>query len=76
VQAILDKKRGESMAREEARWAGMEGAHEKAALRETVKRETVGNRRNNPSVAYNPITLQYNDTLDGVRLKVEDDTVK
>ncbi|GAQ83788.1 hypothetical protein KFL_001620060 [Klebsormidium nitens] len=74
--AILDKKRGEGMAREEARWAGMEEQLERATIREAVKRETVGNRRNAPSVAYNPITLAYSDNLDGVRLKVVDDTVK
>lgn len=75
-QDWLERKRAFNYAREEARWQRVHNEQ----LAEDIKLEELKSSkvptRNKSSVKYNMITLQYEDSYDGQKLKYDDDTVK
>jgi hypothetical protein len=76
-QEINDKKRMKAVEREEERWRYMD---EKAKYDEErflfLRDYTDKGKPNLSSVPYNPITLKYNDSKDGMLLKHADDSIK
>jgi hypothetical protein len=65
-----------SYQREETRWAKIEMEHR---YHEEASAELMASdkaKRNASSVAYNPLTLEYNETYNGELLKYNDDKVK
>eukprot|EP00297_Palpitomonas_bilix_P018238 CAMPEP_0113880274 /NCGR_PEP_ID=MMETSP0780_2-20120614/7694_1 /TAXON_ID=652834 /ORGANISM="Palpitomonas bilix" /LENGTH=191 /DNA_ID=CAMNT_0000866931 /DNA_START=216 /DNA_END=791 /DNA_ORIENTATION=- /assembly_acc=CAM_ASM_000599 len=61
--------------REDERWKTMEKIDKKEEARLTAHLDDK-RKRNAPSVAYNPLTLQYNDGKDGMRQKYDDDVMR
>ena len=76
-QSYLNAHRQEVIGREVDRWQSMEEE-------ESRKQDYLANmaskwkqgQKNNPSAAYNPITLEYDGTEQGQRLKEADDAVR
>lgn len=69
--------RDDTLARDERRWHDM--SERAAAEEERIARfRATGYKatKNQPSLPFNPITLQYRDDTKGVRLKYDDDMVK
>ena len=79
AKALTDQKRAVRIVGEEQRWEAFEQRDQAEADRWNAIRADEKNtmaRRNNISVPYNPISLQYNDTLDGLRMQYADNMVK
>jgi hypothetical protein len=76
-QEYLNGHRQEVIGREVNRWQGMEDeeARKQQYLGSMAAKWKQG-QKNNPSAAYNPITLEYDTTEQGTMLKQADDAVR
>lgn len=75
-EAILDAKRTEFMDRETSRWDEMEKQQDKAVERVAMLQASKKGLKNHTSVAYNPITLEYQDGPGGDKIRNEDDMIR
>ena len=76
-ELMYERKRIEQSVREEDRWTKIDAQKREQELKEEQWREDGSKaKRNTSSVPYNPITLMYNDTLDGERLRHADNTIR
>ena len=73
----ITARRHNNALREEERWSAIDKANQKEEQKWEYMR-TVGAKaqRNNSSVPYDPITLKYNDTHEGEKLKYTDDMIR
>ena len=72
-----EKKRFDSGQREIKRWKDMDQvAAEEAQKWQSYRDAGTKARRNKGGEAYNPVTLQYNDGKDGLRLKQADEQIR
>ena len=73
----ITARRHANALREEERWSAIDKANQKEEQKWEYMR-TVGAKaqRNNSSVPYDPITLKYNDTHEGEKLKYTDDMIR
>ena len=76
-EAILEAKRLQLAEREEARWSQIDNRqiNEDEKWNE-LRQKGEKAKRNNSSVPYNPITLKYNETADGEKLRYADQAIK
>lgn len=76
-QQNLNRRRDEVVGREVNRWESMENEEKKYQefLNQKQSKWQEG-QKNNLSAAYNPITLEYDTTEQGSRLKGQDDQIK
>lgn len=76
-EAAITARRAKNAEREESRWKEIDHQYQKEQGKEEFRR-TEGSKaqRNNSSVPYNPITLKYNDSEAGERLRYTDDMIK
>jgi len=74
-QDFVDRKRGELMAKEEERWKKVHDEWARAEAREKARMER-GVPSNTSSVPYDPITLQYEPTEAGERLRYADNQIR
>eukprot|EP00698_Gefionella_okellyi_P024010 TRINITY_DN8364_c0_g1_i1.p1 TRINITY_DN8364_c0_g1~~TRINITY_DN8364_c0_g1_i1.p1 ORF type:complete len:209 (+),score=40.11 TRINITY_DN8364_c0_g1_i1:32-628(+) len=70
-QQVIESKRAAVVQGEQERWERAEADAE--AERQRLAAVAGTGRKNTSSVAYNPLTLSYNDGNDGDRLKYSDD---
>lgn len=75
-QTLIETKRVENYEREARRWAQIEAEYEYGERRIMDLKYTPKAKRNESSVAYDPITLKYNETHSGQLLKYQDDTIR
>lgn len=76
-QQALANKREQMISREVQRWQMMEEQERREQARiEEKKAKFQAGMKNNPSAAFNPITLEYDSTEQGSKLKQQDDYVK
>jgi len=76
-QDIYNNTRIQRQENEESRWKKIEEA--KSAEEEYWQQQrSLGNKsmKNKSCVPYDPLTLQYNDSMDGEKLRYEDDLVR
>mmetsp|Transcript_47035 Transcript_47035/g.75313 ORF Transcript_47035/g.75313 Transcript_47035/m.75313 type:complete len:189 (+) Transcript_47035:193-759(+) len=71
-----EKRRAMSYQREETRWAKVEMEHRYHEEHNAEMMASDKAKRNASSVAYNPLTLEYNDTYNGELLKYGDEQVR
>jgi hypothetical protein len=71
VEQQFEEKRELNLKMEEARWQKME--EEKEIEEKVWEEKRANNRTNLSSVAYNPLTLKYQDDDQGALLQYEDD---
>jgi len=76
-EQIVSARREANAMREGERWARIDAAAREEAERWDEIRET-GERakRNKSSVPYNPLTLEYHESDDGLKLRYADDLVR
>mmetsp|Transcript_6894 Transcript_6894/g.16429 ORF Transcript_6894/g.16429 Transcript_6894/m.16429 type:complete len:225 (-) Transcript_6894:71-745(-) len=76
-EQIISARREANAAREGERWARIDAAARNEAERWDEIRET-GERakRNKSSVPYNPLTLEYHESHEGLKLRYADDLVR
>ena len=76
-EANIIKVQEEMSQKEEARWKNIEKQFRQEEDRmDRIRGEGIKAKGNKQSVPYDPITLQYQASLEGVRLKNEDDFVR
>lgn len=76
LQEFYEKRRAMSYQREETRWAKIEMEHRYNEEHNAEMMASDKAKRNASSVAYNPLTLEYNDSYNGQYLKYKDDVVR
>jgi hypothetical protein len=77
TQQIYENKRSQAVEREETRWKRIEDTQAAEHRYWEGQRELgVKSRKNTSGAPYNTLTLQYNDSLDGERLRYQDDLVR
>lgn len=76
-QQRLLQKRDSALAREEKRWEGMASETRKEEERLERKRTNgLAAKKNQPSLPFNPITLEYSNSYSGGMLQHHDDLTK
>lgn len=77
TQRIYEHKREHNAQKEEQRWQKMEEAKAaEAAYWEHQRQLGTKSKKNSSGVPYNTLTLQYDDGIDGERLRHNDDMVR
>ncbi len=73
----IEKRKMEQLARDSERWKRMDEEDKKEGEKLTkLKEGNQAGKKNMSSAAYNPITLEYNPTEGGTKLKQYDDMAK
>lgn len=75
-EEIYERRRAAMYAREETRWDKIEQEHQYTMFKQRDLKNHDMAKRNQSSVAYNPITLKYDDSYNGQYLKYKDETVR
>jgi len=75
--ADIEKRKMEQLARDSERWQRMDEEDKKETEKLSKLKDTnQAGKKNASSAAYNPITLEYAPTSEGVKLKQSDDLAK
>lgn len=74
-QEQLNRRRYELVMHEEARWDGIEKEYARMEEKED-RRKARGVPRNQSSVPYNPMTLEYEDSVQGDQLRYSDELIR
>jgi len=75
-EEYYERRRAATYAREETRWDKIEQDHQYNTFRQNDLKNKDLAQRNQSSVAYNPITLKYDDSYNGQVLQYNDQTIR
>lgn len=76
-QGVLNCRREQQINRDMTRWQQMGGEEGKYQQKlDNKQQQWKAGQKNNPSAAYNPLTLEYDQTQQGRELQLQDDQVK
>lgn len=76
-QGALNCRREQQINRDMTRWQKMDGEEDKYKQKlDNKQQQWKAGQKNNPSAAYNPLTLEYDQTQQGKELQMQDDQVR
>ena len=77
AEDLVTQRRMANAVREEDRWRSIDAQNQREEAKwEAMRDDGEKGQRNNSSVPYNPITLKYNDSQEGEKLKYTDDMIR